>query len=94
METLAQSKFFIALGGFIGFALTFASGMIAGGDIANVLRDASIGCLICGFLIKMLMSVVHSNVQTAMQLRSIERREEAQFEDEEDELIDDEDFEE
>ena len=92
METLAQSKFFIALGGFLGFALTFASGMLAGGDAANVLRDASIGCLICGFLMKTLMSVIHSNVQTAMQNRMLERKEEAHFEDEEDELTDDEDY--
>lgn len=91
METLAQSKFFIALGGFLGFALTFASGMLAGGDTADVLRDASIGCLICAILMKLLMSVIRSNVQAAMQRRMMERDEEAEFSDDEDELMDDDD---
>ena len=90
METLAQSKFFIALGGFLGFTLTFASGILAGGHASDVLRDATIGCLICGLLVKMLMSVIHSNLQTAMQQRIRKKMGEQQSDENEDELTDDE----
>lgn len=76
METLAQSKFFIALGGFLGFCLTFASGMLAGNDASSVLRDASIGCVICAFLMKLLMNVIHNSVEAAMQKKAMEKRKE------------------
>jgi hypothetical protein len=38
-------KFFLLLGGFVGFVLAFAASWNAGNSAAQALRDAAIGCL-------------------------------------------------
>jgi len=38
-------KYFLVLGGFLGCALVFTSGLIAGNDPAIALRNSAIGCL-------------------------------------------------
>ena len=61
-------KFFLLLGGFFGFFVVFASGISAGNDLSNVVRNATIGC-VCGALLmrgfRMLLS--HQVRQVAAQ---------------------------
>ena len=38
-------KFFLLIGGFLGFTTAFASSCNAGNSPADALRDASIGCM-------------------------------------------------
>ena len=45
-------RFFITMGGCIGFALTLASSLHAGNAPAFALRDAGIGCLAAAFLFR------------------------------------------
>ena len=61
-------KFFLLLGGFFGFFVVFASGISAGNDLSNVVRNATNGC-VCGALLmrgfRMLLS--HQVRQVAAQ---------------------------
>lgn len=43
-------KYFLLIGGFFGFFIVFASGVSAGNDLSDVLRNAMIGCM-CGALL-------------------------------------------
>lgn len=45
-------KFYLLLGGTCGFSVAFASGLLAGNELATVLRDASFGCLTGALLMK------------------------------------------
>lgn len=59
-------KVFLLCGGFLGFALTFLAGLVAGGPIGTVLRDAAIGCLAGAFLMQWLFRVVGRNLNDAV----------------------------
>jgi hypothetical protein len=39
-------KYFMLVGGFTGFALTFGAGLLVGNNIDGVLIDSGIGCLV------------------------------------------------
>jgi hypothetical protein len=39
-------KYFMLVGGFVGFFLTFTAGLLAGNHIDGTLVDAGIGCLV------------------------------------------------
>lgn len=43
-------KYFLLIGGFFGFFIVFASGILAGNDLSIVLRNATIGC-VCGAML-------------------------------------------
>ena len=43
-------KYFLLIGGFFGFFIVFASGIMAGNDLSIVLRNATIGC-VCGAML-------------------------------------------
>jgi uncharacterized membrane protein YjfL (UPF0719 family) len=59
-------KFFLLLGGFFGFFVVFASGVSAGNDLSDVLRNATVGC-VCGALLMrgFRMLLVHQIRQAA-----------------------------
>lgn len=43
-------KYFLLVGGFLGFVAAFASGISAGNDFTDVLCNSAIGCLCGAFL--------------------------------------------
>jgi hypothetical protein len=45
-NAILPMKYFMLVGGFAGFALTFTAGVLVGNDIDGVLVDAGIGCLV------------------------------------------------
>lgn len=45
-------KYFLLVGGFCGFVIVFASGIAAGNDFSDVLRNAAVGCLAGAFLMR------------------------------------------
>lgn len=47
-------RYFLLLGGFLGFAVVLVASFYAGNRPAVALRDAGIACLIGGFLFRML----------------------------------------
>ena len=51
-------KHFLIIGGAIGFILTFFVGIYADNEIAIVLQNASIGCLVCAILAKFIHWVI------------------------------------
>lgn len=47
-----MKHYLLLVGGFTGFALAFATGIVVGNDIGQVLFNASIGCMIGAFLFR------------------------------------------
>jgi hypothetical protein len=45
-------QYFTLIGGFVGFLLTFAVSLVAGKDLAESVFNATIGCVIMGFLFR------------------------------------------
>ncbi len=62
-------KSIFLLGGFLGFALTVITGFLSQRSMEYVLRDASIACVITGFLFRWLWSVVVKNFAQAIQAK-------------------------
>lgn len=58
-------KFFFLLGGFLGFSLSFSSGLHAGNDFGVILQNASICCVIGAFLMKGLRVVMLRSMHSA-----------------------------
>lgn len=58
-------KLFLLCGGFTGFALVFLAGLVSGGPIGTVLRDAAIGCLVGALLMQWLFRVVGRSLHDA-----------------------------
>lgn len=56
-------KFFLLLGGFLGFVLAFAASWNAGNSAAQALRDAAIGCLAGSVLLRGLHAVFYITVR-------------------------------
>ncbi len=56
-------KFFLLLGGFLGFILAFAASWNAGNAPAQALRDAAIGCLGGSILFRGLHAVFYITVR-------------------------------
>lgn len=61
-ESLKQTL--IILGGFLGFAACFVTGMLAGLDIGQTLFNASLGCLITAMLFNILAWLMLDCVKT------------------------------
>ena len=76
-----HSKFFLLLGGFIGFAVVFFAGLLVTNRIDAVLRDATIGCLVGALLMRLFLHVVTNAMQDVAARKKAER--EAQEEAEE-----------
>jgi len=70
---ISQGKFFLILGAFLGFGLTFFAGMLAGHEATIALRDAAIGCIAGFFLMKGFMHVVFSSLQSVIEKKHRER---------------------
>lgn len=45
-------QYFTLIGGFVGFLLTFAASLVAGKDLAESVFNATIGCVVTGFLFR------------------------------------------
>lgn len=45
-------KYFMLVGGFTGFAVTFGAGLLAGNEIDGTLVNAGIGCLVGAALMR------------------------------------------
>jgi hypothetical protein len=45
-------QYFTLIGGFVGFLLTFAVSLFAGKDLAESVFNATIGCVLMGFLFR------------------------------------------
>ena len=53
----------LLLGGFVGFAICFATGLAAGSDIGQVLFNASIGCMVGGIMFKWISVLLVESLQ-------------------------------
>ena len=62
-------RYFLLLGGFVGFALVFVASSYAGTRPALALRDAGIGCLVGAMLFKLL----HAAFVAGLKSKLIER---------------------
>ncbi len=62
-------KFFFLLGGFIGFCLTFSSGIITGNEFGVVMQNSAIGCIIGAFLMKGLRIIMMRSMHAAVMER-------------------------
>lgn len=61
-------KYFLLIGGFCGFFFVFASGIAAGNDLSDVLRNATIGCMVGALLMRgFRMLLTHQVRQVATQ---------------------------
>ena len=70
ISTLIYPRFFLTLGGLFGFLVAFVSGLLAGAEISLAVRDTSIGCVLGAFLVKGVLQVVTSSIQTLEQEKS------------------------
>ncbi len=61
---MQTARFFLCLVGFAGFALTFFVGAFSGGDLINVLRDASIACVIAGLIAQAFLHIMFTALRT------------------------------
>ncbi len=57
-------KFFLTLGGFLGFTLALAASLHAGNEPAFALRDGAIGCLVGAFILRLMHAVLLSSIRT------------------------------
>lgn len=64
--SMKHSQFFVTSGGFLGFSLAFFSGLGAGNDIAIILRDASIGCLVGAIFARGLLHVINESIKAVL----------------------------
>lgn len=62
-------KHSFALGGLIGFALTFTSGLLAGSDADTALRDAVLCSLVVAMLFRWLRASLVSHFTTVLRER-------------------------
>ena len=51
-------QYFTLIGGFVGFLLTFAVSILAGKDLAESVSNATIGCIVGGFLFRGFPSIL------------------------------------
>jgi hypothetical protein len=68
-------KYFTLLGGFAGFILTLLSSYLAGNEMASALCDASVGCLLGGFMMRGLYRTMTRCFRTTMEEKIRQRRE-------------------
>jgi hypothetical protein len=69
-------KYSILIGGTIAFLVTFAASLHAGNEVAFALRDGAVGCLVGGFLMRGFYYILVQSVQTRVQARAEELRQE------------------
>jgi hypothetical protein len=69
-------KFFLLLGGFVGFVLAFAASWNAGNSAAQALRDGAIGCLAGAVLLRGLHAVFHITVRNHLAREIVRVRDE------------------
>ena len=61
-------KYFMLLGGFIGFMIVMVAGVMGGSELWMVVFHASIGCVVGAFLFRIFRKVVARSVrEVAMQ---------------------------
>lgn len=60
-----QKRFFLTLGGFIGFTVAFLGSAQSGADATVLLRDAAIGCLVGALLFKGLHALLVASFHAA-----------------------------
>jgi len=70
-------KYFMLLGGFFGFSLTLAMGVVAGGELGMVVFQSSVGCIVGAILFRMFRKVVASSVREVATQKVRERNQEA-----------------
>jgi hypothetical protein len=63
-------KYFLLVGGFIGFVVAFVSGWNAGNSPAVVLRDATVACFVGGMLFRLLHAAFISGLKAKLLDRS------------------------
>ncbi len=63
-------RFFITIGGSIGFTLALASSLHAGNAPAFALHDGAIGCLFAAFLFQFAHRAYHSSLMTFLDQRA------------------------
>lgn len=56
-------KYFLVLGGFLGFLLTLVIGLAVKNEMIVVLQNAVIGCVIGGFLAKILQCIIELHIE-------------------------------
>lgn len=76
--SMKHHQFFVTVGGFLGFSLAFFSGLQAGNDIAIVLRDGSIGCLVGAVFARGLLHVIVESLRSVAAERRRAREAEQQ----------------
>lgn len=63
-------RYFLLLGGFIGFASVLVASFYAGNRPALALRDAAIGCVVGGMLFRILHSAFIAGLKARLQERA------------------------
>jgi formate/nitrite transporter FocA (FNT family) len=63
-------KLMFLTGGFVGFALTALTGVIADRDLNLVLRDSAIGCLIGALLFRWFWSVLVGTMRETVAIKA------------------------
>lgn len=63
-------RFFITMGGCVGFVLSLASSLHAGNDPAFALRDAGIGCVVGAFIFRAAHWAFFSSLQSHLRERA------------------------
>lgn len=70
-------KYFMLLGGFLGFVLTFAAGVLADAELWVALVNSSLGCVVGAYLMKIFRKVVASSVREVVLERHRNKSQEA-----------------
>jgi len=71
-------KFFLLIGGFCGFALTFAASLHADNELSYALRDGAIGCFGGALIFRGLHFVVLLSIRDHIALLAVRARVQAE----------------
>lgn len=71
-HTLNNARFILALGGFLGYSLTFFGGLAAGNDITYILFMAAVGCLVGAGLARYFLHVTYEAMNHVLEKRKCE----------------------
>jgi uncharacterized membrane protein len=68
-------KYFMLLGGFVGFLIVMAAGVMAGGELWMVVLHSSAGCVVGAVLFRVFRKVVAGSVREVAMQKSRRQRE-------------------
>jgi flagellar motor component MotA len=68
-------KYFMLLGGFVGFLIVMTAGVMRGGELWTVVLHSSVGCVVGAVLFRVFRKVVASSVREVAMQKSRRQRE-------------------